>query len=289
MGVLRHRDQGGSCIVKHARRRRGASVGVHHHPERLAGGLDVTHGQVRIVCSLRPRSDHDRVAFSPEPVRVGAGLLAGNPLGGSVGGGDAPVHARPVLPGDLKPGHRGLAMRSSRRMRREPVACATSSARRVVAAACSRSPLAAYALASRARYTPRSRRWMVGRLASSRFRVGTVRSGRPRTSQHVARWIVTYKVDAPTVALPEGTTLHLTPLQQLLLLCGLAGLILGALSTLAGLHLVAHGASTSPRPRPPSSPTTSPRTTTPPSSRPSTSTSPAPLTGRPGRGASAYP
>lgn len=34
--------------------------------------------------------------------------------------------------------------------------------------------------------------------------------------------------------------MDLTPLQQLLLLCGMAGLILGALSVLAGLHLVAH-------------------------------------------------
>jgi hypothetical protein len=35
-------------------------------------------------------------------------------------------------------------------------------------------------------------------------------------------------------------TLYLTPLQQLLLLCGMAGLVLGVLLTLSGLHLVAH-------------------------------------------------
>jgi hypothetical protein len=34
--------------------------------------------------------------------------------------------------------------------------------------------------------------------------------------------------------------LYLTPLQQLLLLCGMAGLVLGVLLTLSGLHLVAH-------------------------------------------------
>jgi hypothetical protein len=32
----------------------------------------------------------------------------------------------------------------------------------------------------------------------------------------------------------------MTPLQQLLLLCGLAGLVLGVLLTLAGLHQLAH-------------------------------------------------
>jgi hypothetical protein len=34
--------------------------------------------------------------------------------------------------------------------------------------------------------------------------------------------------------------LDLTPLQQLLLLCGMAGIVLGVLLTLSGLHLVAH-------------------------------------------------
>jgi hypothetical protein len=38
----------------------------------------------------------------------------------------------------------------------------------------------------------------------------------------------------------EDPIFYLTPVQQFLLLCGLAGLILGVLSTLAGLHLLAH-------------------------------------------------
>jgi hypothetical protein len=38
----------------------------------------------------------------------------------------------------------------------------------------------------------------------------------------------------------EDPTLDLTPLQQFLLLCGLAGIVLGFLLVLAGLHELAH-------------------------------------------------
>jgi hypothetical protein len=48
----------------------------------------------------------------------------------------------------------------------------------------------------------------------------------------------------------KESRMGLSPLQQALLLCGLAGLILGVLLTLAGLHQLAHRGEYDPAPPP---------------------------------------
>ena len=65
------------------------------HPSRVAPWrLHQAHREARVVRGDRSRAHDHRVALGPQPVRIGAGLDAGDPLARAVGRGGSTIQAR---------------------------------------------------------------------------------------------------------------------------------------------------------------------------------------------------
>jgi hypothetical protein len=76
-----------------------------YDPQRVAA-VDVADGERRVVGPDRPGTDDDRVALGPQRVGVGAGLGAGDPLAGAIGGGGPAVEGGGQLQDDPGPAGR---------------------------------------------------------------------------------------------------------------------------------------------------------------------------------------
>ena len=86
-GTFRRLDRGGDqhpAPGQDLRRRRRLQAAVDDHPQRLARGGDVAHGQARIVVAHRADAGQDGAGAGPPAVAVAACVGAGDPLAAAV-------------------------------------------------------------------------------------------------------------------------------------------------------------------------------------------------------------
>jgi hypothetical protein len=95
------------------------AAGVEQHPERRAGDrlLLEADGQARLVGDRGAGADDHRLGLCPQPVGVGAGRRAGDPLRAAVGGGGAAVEAHRRLEERERPPRRALVQVGRERRR----------------------------------------------------------------------------------------------------------------------------------------------------------------------------